>query len=294
MRSALVGLLVTGLATVCSAAKVSAAADPALRLDLTRVASVIVYHPTLLAADGYFVTYRLDVPGEQYVELTRAAQRAEFEVIEVWVDTSGVREVWITKEGDPTALTIFRVAGGVIGSWHLAGPRTPPVPPEAEVRRRFSVAAELFGKTQQGLGLAGFKGGDAGTITLNLAGAENLFLESRGASVTYDYRLYALNTYDLSEELKAEETSEGELILELGRDRIRVVRQTGPAAARVRTELLAEGQGWEADEQSAGGRRTLARSEAEVLLRGALEVLSAARQHFGIGFGRDLSTVRLP
>jgi hypothetical protein len=188
MKSALVGLLVTGLATVCSAAKVSAAADPALRLDPTRVASVIVYHPTLLAADGYFVTYRLDAPGEQYVELTRAAQRAEFEVIEVRVDRSGVREVWI----------------------------------------------------------------------------------------------------------KVEETSEGELILELGRDRIRVVRQTGPAAARVRTELLAEGQGWEADEQSAGGRRTLARSEAEVLLRGALEVLSAARQHFGIGFGRDLSTVRLP
>lgn len=271
-----------------------------LRVDLAKTSAVSVRHPTLLAAQGYGVHYLFEVPGEQVAAFHRATPQAEFE--EIVVETAGgdIDEVRTSKSGEPSALVIRRGSAGLVAFWDLsATEKIPPPPSEAEVRRRFTHATDLFAAAQLTLGLKDFKGGEAGTLTLQLAGVEDLRLRSRGDAVLYDYTFFAFAQENMVEELKAEESA-ATLTIEVGSGRVLVRREvTPPDGQRIISEVTIQSNSWEAFEEirrpgDRPVRRELTRTAAERLLAEGLSQMRIARSYFGIPFGRDLTAYRMP
>jgi len=88
--------------------------------------------------------------------------------------------------------------------------------------------------------------------------------------------------------------------VEVGSGRLLVQRQSTTAdGQRTIAHLSIEGGSWQGVQEirRPGERPTstdLTRAEAEQLLREGLSHLRAARNHFGVTFGRDLAAYRLP
>ncbi len=271
-----------------------------LRLDLAGTARLVVFHPTLLSGDDYGATYVLDVPAEQTATFVRATPQAEFEQIVVETEHGEIREVRTSKVGEPSALIIRPGTADLTAAWDLpVYISIPPAPTAAEVRRRFALAAGLFVKAQEALGLKDFKGGETGTIAVNLAGVEDLSLRSRATGAVYDYTFFALGHENMVEELKVEAAA-GTWTVEVGPESVTVQQEaTTPDGQRVVLELMLTGTAWQGSrtaqrpgERPAAGE--LARPEAERLLAEGLAHLRDARRHFSITFGRDLAAHRLP
>ncbi len=271
-----------------------------LRLDLAKVARIIIYHPTLLAADGYGATYIIGVPSEQIATFSRAMPSSEFEQLQIETQHGAIIEVRTSKLDEPSALVIRFGQSGLIAFWDLpATAKIPPPPPEAEVRRRFDLAATLFAKARSALGLQGFQGGESGTLEIRLAGVEDLTLDSRGGEVLYSYAVFALVKENMFEEIKAESPTVT-LSVGVGADRVIVQRRSKePDGPEIVLDLILEGATWEGSrETSRPGEKPvvedLPRPDAERLLLEGLQNLRTARDYFGIGFGRDLTGIRLP
>lgn len=272
-----------------------------LRIDLARTSVFVVRHPMLLARDGYGVTYQFAAPDEQEVTFPRATPQAEFDEIVVVMIGGEINEVRTSKVGEPSSLIIRPGTAGPVAIWDLPLylPMTPPAPPGQEVQRRFTLATSLFAKGAEALGLKGLKGGEAGAVTLQLGGVEDLLLRSHGAAALYDYTFFALAKENMVEELRAEATA-ATLTIEVGPGRVRVGHEaTAPDGQRITSELIIEGTVWSGSRETRrpGERpmiRDLMRSEAEQLLAEGLRQLREARLHFSIPFGRDLTSYRLP
>jgi len=193
-------------------------------------------------------------------------------------------------------MVIHHIAGTLTGVWDAPPTeRTLPAPPaDAEGRRRFTLATELFAAAQETLGLKDFKGSQTGTVTLQLAGVEDLVLRSKGTDADYEYTFFALVQEGMIEELKVE-VSGATFTIEAGPGRLLVHRQSTTAdGQRTTSELIIEGNTWQGTQEirRPGERptsRSLTRAEAEQVLSEGLGHLRAARSHFGITFGRDLA-----
>jgi len=271
-----------------------------LRLDLVKVARVIIYHPTLLAQDGYGVAYVIGVPAEQIATFSRATPSSEFEELQITSERGAVIEVRTSKLGEPSALIIRFGQSGLTAYWDLpATAKIPPPPPEAEVRRRFDLVATLFAKARSALGLQEFQGGESGTLEIRLAGVEDLTLDSRGGEVLYSYAVFALLKENMFEEIKAESPTVT-LSVGVGADRVIVQRRAKePDGPEIVLDLILEGATWQGSrETSRPGEKPvvedLPRPDAERLLLEGLQNLRSSRDYFGIGFGRDLAGIRLP
>ena len=271
-----------------------------LRLDLTKISRVIIYHPMLLSSDGYGVTYIIGVPAEQIATFSRAAPSSEFEEIQVETERGAITEVRTSKLGEPSALVIRLGQSGLVAYWDLpATAKIPPPPSAAEVRRRFELAATLLAKAQSALSLKDFRGGETGVIEIRLAGVEDLTLDSRGGEPLYTYSFFALAKENMFEEVKAESPTVT-LSVGVGADRVIVQRRAKePDGPEVVLDLSLEGATWQGSrETSRPGEKSvvedLPRPDAERFLLEGLQNLRSARDYFGIGFGRDLTGFRLP
>ncbi len=272
-----------------------------LRLDLAGTSAFHVRHPTLLARQGYGVNYSFEAPDAQEVSFHRATPQAEFDTITLEAAAGEIIEVRFSKPDERFSMIIHQIAGSLLGVWNAPPTeKTLPAPPvDAEVRRRFALTTELFAAAREALGLKDFRGGQTGTVTLQLGGVEDLVLRSGGADVEYEYTFFALAQDAMVEELKVA-VSGATFTVEVGSGRLLVQRQSTTAdGQRTIAHLSIEGGSWQGVQEirRPGERPTstdLTRAEAEQLLREGLSHLRAARNHFGVTFGRDLAAYRLP
>lgn len=274
---------------------------PALLVDLQVVSGFAVRAPGLLPLSGYEVHYSYEAPEQQEASLVRAAREAEFDTITVNAPGGEIDEIRFSRADEPYALVIRPIAGVPVGSWDApAGSRLAPAPPpEEEVRRRFALAADLFGKARESLGLKGFRGGRSGTVTLQLRGVEDLLLRSLGPEAGYEHRFSGLGQEGMLEDLEVD-VAGARYAIEWGPARL-VIRRESTTADGVQTvaELAIEGGTWQGSVQirrPGTGQATepMARAAAEQLLAEGLAHVRAARSRLRITFGRDVDSVRLP
>ncbi len=125
-----------------------------LRLDLVGTAAFGVRHPTLLVDRGYGVNDRFDSPDIEEVALHRILPEAEFVRIVIEATGGEIGGVRLSKVEEEFDLIIHQIAGTLTGRWYALTARiSPPVPPSEEVRRRFTLAGEVFAAAKQALGL---------------------------------------------------------------------------------------------------------------------------------------------
>ncbi|MDQ7849177.1 MAG: hypothetical protein QN152_12070 [Armatimonadota bacterium] len=274
---------------------------PGLPVDLQVVSGFALRAPRLLPLSGYEVHYSYEAPEQQEASFARAAPQAEFDTITVKAPAGEIDEVRFSRADEPYALIIRPIAGAPVGSWDApAGGRLVPAPPpEGEVRRRFALAAGLFGQAREALGLKAFRGGPSGTVTLQLRGVEDLLLRSPGPEADYEYRFFGLGQEGMLEDLRAEVPG-ARYAIEYGPARLAIRRESAAAdGTQAVAELAVEGGAWQGSVQirrPGTGQTTepMARAAAEQLLAEGLSHLRAARTRVQITFGRDLGAVRLP
>ncbi len=137
--------------------------------------------------------------------MVRAAREAEFDTISLNAPGGEIAEVRFFRTDEPHALVVRHAAGALVGSWDAPGGGPAPTPPpQEEVRRRFALAADLFVKAREALGLKDFRGGRSGTVTLQLRGVEDLLPQSLGPEADYEYRFYGLGQKGRLEDLRVD------------------------------------------------------------------------------------------
>jgi hypothetical protein len=272
-----------------------------LPVDLQVVSAFAVRAPRLLPLSGYEVHYVYEAPEQQEASLVRAAREAEFDTITVNAPGGEIDEVRFSRADEPYALVIRPTAGTPVGSWDApgAGGLAPAPPAEEEVRRRFALAADLFGRAREALGLKAFRGGRSGTVTLQLDGVDDLLLRSPGAEADYEYWFRGLGQEQMVEDLQVDAAG-ARYAIEWGPVRLAIRRESTAAdGVRMVAELAIEGSTWQGSvEVRRPGRgpvsEPMARVAAEVLLAEGLAHLRTARSRLQITFGRDLGAIRLP
>lgn len=273
---------------------------PGLSVDLQVVSGFAVRAPGLLPLSGYEVHYRYEAPDEQEASLVRAAREAEFDTITINAPGGEIDEIRFFRADEPYALVIRPVAGVPFGSWDAPGGRLAPTPPsQEEVHRRFALAADLFGKAREALGLKDFRGGRSGTVALQLRGVEDLLLRSLGPETDYEYRFYGLGQEGMLEDLRVDAAG-ARYDIEWGPDRLAIRRESTAAdGVQVVAELSIGGGAWQGSVQvrrPGTGQATeqITRVAAEQLLGEGLTHVRAARSRLQITFGRDAGSIRLP
>ncbi len=279
----------------------SASATPSFTVpvDLSRLDLLQAQRAAVLPPEGYEVTFLLRPPQEQHFTLACwACSEAEFVQVGFTLLGADLVELRTRRPVDPAALIIRPGLGRVVALWDVSPGRDPVPPPPApeEVARRQAAAGALLVRVREALGVGGFTGGPG--IALRLRERADLTVWADGGSVVYT--LSALGTPDLTETLEVTRTGEWWHVT-VAPDHLAITREEfgGPANRTVFLRLGVDGW-WEGTVETItfpGGHRDLhplTQDQAREVLRGGLQELRRAREHFALGLGTDLSRYRLP